>query len=88
MIILSVIYIILSFIVVPTIAPTTIGDLIEGVMLGLTDLPYLIAVLTSILEGCLVGAVFGAFIGSLKYKPAGTKAKKVKSKGEEENSGW
>ncbi|MFX0027973.1 MAG: zinc ribbon domain-containing protein [Candidatus Hermodarchaeota archaeon] len=71
-IILSVIYIILSF--------TFIGDIIDGVMLELTELPYLIAVLTSILEGCLIGAVFGAFVGSLKYKPGRTKGKKGKEK--------
>ena len=58
--------------------------ILDGLLLGLTDLPYLVAILTSILEGCLVGAVFGAFIGSLKYKPAGAKGKKGKSKGKKE----
>lgn len=58
--------------------------ILDGLLLGLTDLPYLVAILTSILEGCLVGAVFGAFIGSLKYKPAGSKGKKGKSKGKKE----
>jgi len=53
--------------------------IIDGLSTGLTDLPYLLAVFTAVLEGCLVGAVFGAFIGSLKYKPAGGKAK-VKKK--------
>jgi len=65
-----------------------IGPLIEGIVnglaLGLTDLPYVLAVSTAIIEGCLVGAVFGGFIGSLKYKPTGSgskqKSKKSKSK--------
>lgn len=73
MIIFSVIYIALSF--------TPLGTVIlDGLLTGLTNLPFLVAMLSSILEGCLVGAVFGAFIGSLKYKPGGSKGKKVKSK--------
>ncbi|MFX1376145.1 MAG: zinc ribbon domain-containing protein [Promethearchaeota archaeon] len=56
----------------------------DGIAAGLTDLPFLLAILTAIFEGCLVGAVFGAFIGSLKYKPGGSKAKKMRSKGKEE----
>jgi hypothetical protein len=43
--------------------------ILDGLSEGLADLPYLLATLTSVFEGCLVGAVFGAFIGSLKYKP-------------------
>jgi hypothetical protein len=60
-----------------------IAGILDGLASGLTDLPYALAVFTSILEGSLVGAVFGGFIGSLKYKPEGAvaKAKKVK-KGE------
>ena len=54
--------------------------LLDGLLLGLTDLPYLVAVLLAIFEGCLVGAVFGGFVGSLKYKPEGAKEKKAKSK--------
>ncbi|MHA1912973.1 MAG: zinc ribbon domain-containing protein [Promethearchaeota archaeon] len=53
--------------------------ILDGLMLGLTDLPYLLAVLTSVLEGTLVGAVFAGFIGSLKYNP-GKKSKKSKRK--------
>ena len=73
---LTVVYIILA---IPGYA-----FILDGLLLGLSDLPYLIAILTSILEGCLIGAVFGAFIGSLKYKPAGAKGKKGKSKGKKE----
>ena len=73
-IILSVIYFLFMF--VPFIGPA----LLDGLLLGLTDLPYLVAVLLAIFEGCLVGAVFGGFVGSLKYKPEGAKGKKAKSK--------
>ncbi len=68
---------------IPVIGPF-IGGIIDGLTLGLTDLPYVFAVSTAILEGCLVGAVFGGFIGALKYKPAGSgskqKSKKSKTK--------
>lgn len=83
-IILSVVYIILAIVV-----PFGIGSaILDGLMLGLTDLPYLVAVLTAVFEGCLVGAVFGAFIGSLKYKGTGAgkekKKKKIKVKKKDE----
>ena len=72
---------------IPVIGPL-IGGLIDGLALGLTDLPYVLAVSTAILEGCLVGAVFGGFIGALKYKPAGSggkqKTKKTKTKVEDD----
>jgi hypothetical protein len=54
--------------------------LLDGLMIGLTDLPFLLASLTAILEGCLVGTAFGAFIGSLRYKPEGSKGKKTRVK--------
>jgi hypothetical protein len=46
-----------------------ITSVIDGVSTGLTDLPFIFAVVTAIGEGCLVGAVFGGFIGSLRYNP-------------------
>jgi len=72
---------------IPVIGPF-IGGIIDGLALGLTDLPYVLAVSTAILEGCLVGAVFGGFIGALKYKPAGSesKQKSKKSKAKVEDS--
>ncbi len=72
-----VIYFILPFI--PMVG-SMIAGVIDGLTSGLTDLPYALAVGTSILEGSLVGAVFGGFIGSLKYKHegGGSKAPKVK----------
>jgi hypothetical protein len=58
-----------------------VAGILDGLSIGLTDLPYALAVFTAILEGCLVGAVFGGFIGSLKYKPkSAVKKKKVKVK--------
>ena len=79
-IILIVIYLVLVF-------AFPLGSVIlDGIILGLTDLPYLVAVLTAVFEGCLVGAVFGGFVGSLKYKPKGAKGKKVKSRGKAEVS--
>lgn len=60
--------------------------IVDGLLIGLTDLPYLLASLTAILEGCLVGTVFGAFIGSLRYKPEGAKKKKKKVKVEKDTS--
>ncbi len=72
---------------IPIIGPL-IGGILDGAVTGLTDLPYVLAVSTAILEGCLVGAVFGGFIGALKYKPTGAgskkESKKSKTKGEDE----
>ncbi len=50
----------------------------NGLFKGMTDLPYWAAVLTSCVEGGLIAGVFGALIGSLKYKPDGLENKKVK----------
>lgn len=79
-IILSVFYLIIAVAV-----PFGIGAaILDGVLIGLTDLPYLVAILTAVFEGCLVGTVFGAFIGSLRYKPKGIKKKKKKVKVKEQ----
>jgi hypothetical protein len=65
---------------IPAVGPI-IGGVIDGLSSGLTDLPFVFATLTAILEGCLIGGVFGAFIGSLRYKGAkGGKEKKGKAK--------
>ena len=81
LIIALVIYFILSLI-------PFVGPIVNGLITGLTDLPYILAVSTAILEGCLVGAVFGGFIGALKYKPKGDsgkqKSKKSKAKIEDD----
>jgi len=77
-IVLSVVYVVIAI-------ATPIGQaIIDGLLLGLTDLYYMVAVLTAIFEGCLVGVVFGAFAGSLRYKPKGVKEKKKKVKVKEE----
>jgi len=64
-----------------------IMDVFNGLFSGMTDLPYIWAVITSCLEGGLIAGVFGALIGSLKYKPGNqletTKVKKAKKKKEE-----
>jgi hypothetical protein len=52
-----------------------IPDIFDSAFTGLTDRPFLLSVLTATMEGALIGSVFGAFIGSLKYKPEGAKAK-------------
>ena len=64
---------------IPIIGPL-IGGIIDGLASGLTDLPYVLAVSTAILEGCLVGAVFGGFIGALKYKATGDSGKQKSKK--------
>lgn len=76
-------------ILVETIATAAIGITIDitgvfdGIFTGMTDLPYVLAVLTSCLEGGFICGVFGAFIGSLKYDPeemeGGKKEKKKKA---------
>jgi hypothetical protein len=82
---------IIPFLIQGILAALSLGtiDLItifDGLFTGLTDLPYIAAVLTACLEGGLIGGVFGAFIGSLKYKPDSetTNIKKAKKKNEKE----
>jgi len=63
-------------------APGLGTALMDAVASGLTDLPYVLAVLLATMEGAAVGGVFGAFVGSLKYEPEGAvgKTKKERSK--------
>jgi hypothetical protein len=82
----SIILVVIYFLISAFLAPFGGPAILDGILLGLTDLPYLLATLTAVLEGCLVGAVFGGFIGSLRYKPEGAKEKKRKSKGKEKVS--
>ncbi|MFX1302447.1 MAG: zinc ribbon domain-containing protein [Promethearchaeota archaeon] len=78
-------YIIVLTIIYLVIATNPIGQaILDGLILGLTDLFYMVAILTAILEGCFVGVVFGAFAGSLRYKPKGVKEKKKKVEVKEE----
>ncbi len=75
------------YIIIPIVLNSILGGgaslmrgLLDGLSEGLTDLPFLLAVTTAILEGSAVGAVFGAFIGSLKYKPEAGAGEKKKNK--------
>ncbi|MHA1149635.1 MAG: zinc ribbon domain-containing protein [Promethearchaeota archaeon] len=77
MIFFVLIYIVLRLLLGP------LGVIIDGLFTGLTDMPYILAVISATMEGAVVGGIFGAFIGSLKYVPEGTiessKSKKSKS---------
>lgn len=54
--------------------------ILDAIMTGFTGMPYLLSVLAATMEGALIGGIFGAFIGSLKYKPGGVDVKKSKEK--------
>jgi hypothetical protein len=73
---------ILSFVPLP--GGFDVIAIFNGLFGGMTDLPYLWAVVTSCVEGGLIAGVFGALIGSLKYKPENQletkKVKKAKKK--------
>jgi hypothetical protein len=64
-----------------------IMSIINSLFSGMTDLPYWAAVVTACVEGGLIAGVFGALIGSLKYKPEGQletqKVKKARKKKKE-----
>ncbi len=49
----------------------SITEILNGVFTGLTDLPFYGALFLSCIEGGLIGGIFGALIGALKYKPDG-----------------
>ena len=59
-----------------------VGTIVTGAITGLTDLHPFAAVLLSVLEGCGIGAVFGALAGAIRYKPTheDVKEKEVKGK--------
>jgi hypothetical protein len=63
-IILAVFYIGLSLL----LAQIGGAALIDGLSVGLTELPFLLAALSATMEGAGIGAVFAALIGSIKYK--------------------
>ncbi|MHA1342259.1 MAG: zinc ribbon domain-containing protein [Promethearchaeota archaeon] len=64
------------FSVVSSYIGIDVVSVLDSVFSGMTDLPYLAAVILSTLEGGAICGIFGAFIGSLKYKPGeGVEAK-------------
>lgn len=54
------------------------GTIIDNLTMGFTGMPWVLSALTATMEGAGVGAVFGALVGSLKYKPEGKEKKKSK----------
>ena len=58
----------------------SITEILNGLFTGLTELPFYGALFLSCIEGGLIGGIFGALIGSLKYKPGEEKVKGKKSK--------
>lgn len=46
------------------------SGVINGVFVGLTDLHPILSLILAVIEGCLIGGVFGALIGALKFDPA------------------
>ncbi|MFX1257189.1 MAG: zinc ribbon domain-containing protein [Promethearchaeota archaeon] len=58
------------------------GRIIDAVTSGLTGMPFLLSAFLATMEGAGVAAVFGALIGSIKYKPGGSIKKEKKSKKE------
>jgi hypothetical protein len=59
-----------------------ITGVIDGLFIGLTDLPPIFAILMACLEGAFIGGIFGAFAGALKYNPNKDEYKPKKSKTE------
>ncbi|MFX0187729.1 MAG: hypothetical protein ACFE8A_08335 [Candidatus Hodarchaeota archaeon] len=53
-------------------------SIIDGITIGLTGMPWVLSALTATMEGAGIGAVFGALVGSFKYKPEGKEKKKSK----------
>jgi len=65
------------------LAPIGGSEIINSLSIGITGLPYITAVFFATMEGAAVGAFFGAFAGSLKYKGGGSSKKKKKKKEKE-----
>ncbi|MHA1452213.1 MAG: zinc ribbon domain-containing protein [Promethearchaeota archaeon] len=67
--------------------PIDIMGVINSLFTGMTDLPYVWSVVLACVEGGLISGIFGALIGSLKYKPEGQletqKVKKARKKKKE-----
>ena len=62
------------------------GTIIDKITLGFTGMPWVLSALAATMEGAGVGAVFGALVGSLKYKPGETHEKEKKKKSKEKKS--
>jgi hypothetical protein len=82
-IIMVIIYFVIAAVGGQVLAGLDLSAVLNGVAAGMTDLPFLAAAGTAAFEGAAIGGVFGAFIGSLKYKGEGGSGKKKKSKSKE-----
>lgn len=79
---------ILIYLIVPMILGSLLGlgdasfvtGILDGLFTGLTDRSFILSVISATMEGALIGGIFGAFIGSLKYKPELGSGKSKKSK--------
>lgn len=56
------------FLIGITVLDVATGGLLGAAVLGFTDMPIALAVITATMEGALIGGIFGALVGSLKYE--------------------